>query len=71
MFNITFLLSLDSVPDGFPKNQLEFDGKKATKVLGIKEENVIIFDFQVRKFNYSRQEILEKLISLEQSMIQI
>ncbi|MDB4059072.1 PIG-L family deacetylase [bacterium] len=64
VFYITFSLCQESVPDGFPKNQLEFEVKKATKVLGIKEENVIIFDFQVRKFNYSRQEILEKLISL-------
>lgn len=64
VFYIAFSTAEESVPEGFPKNQLEFEVKKATKVLGIADENLIIFKFPVRKLNYNRQEILEKLITL-------
>jgi len=64
VFYIAFSTAEESVPEGFPKNQLEFEVKKATEVLGIKEENLIIFKFPVRKLNYNRQEILENLIKL-------
>jgi len=68
VFYVAFSIAEESVPDDFPKNQLEFEVKRATKVLGIKEENVIIFKFPVRKLNYSRQEILENLITLRKKI---
>ena len=64
VFYVAFSTAEESVPNGFPKNQLEFEVKRATKVLGIKEKNVIIYKFPVRKLNYNRQEILENLITL-------
>ena len=64
VFYIAFSTAEESVPDGFPKNQLEFEVKRAAKVLGIADENLIIFKFPVRKLNYRRQEILEILIKL-------
>ncbi len=38
--------------------------KEATKRLGIKPENLIIFGFTVRKLNYVRQDILEELVKM-------
>ena len=38
--------------------------KLATSKLGIKEKNLVIFNYQVRKLNYSRQDVLEDLIKL-------
>ncbi len=61
---VAFSTVEESVPDGFPKNQLELELKKATASLGIKEENLIVFKYTVRKLNYVRQEILEELIRI-------
>jgi len=57
-----------SVPKGFPKNRLEIEVKKATKKLGIKKDHLIIYNYEVRKLNYVRQEILEKLVELERKI---
>lgn len=62
VFYLAFSTAEESVPEGFPKDVLKTEVKAATKILGVKEENVIIFNYQVRKLNYSRQEILEELI---------
>ncbi len=57
-----------SVPDGMPKDILKTEVKEATQMLGIKEENLIIFNYEVRKLNYARQEILEELIALKRKV---
>lgn len=62
VFYMAFSTAEESVPEGFPKDVLKTEVVAATKVLGVKEENVIIFNYQVRKLNYVRQEILEELI---------
>ena len=53
-----------SVYEGFPEDILITEVKAATKVLGIKPENLILFDYDVRTFNFRRQEILEDIIKL-------
>ncbi|MBA3899867.1 MAG: PIG-L family deacetylase [Bacteroidetes bacterium] len=53
-----------SVLKEFPKDVLITEVKEATSVLGIKRENLILYQYEVRKFNYFRQEILEDLIKL-------
>ena len=62
VFYMAFSTAEESVPEGFPKDVLKTEVIAATKVLGVNEENVIIFNYQVRKLNYVRQEILEELI---------
>lgn len=68
VFYVAFSTAAESVPEGFPNDILKTEVKAATKVLGIKEENLIIFDYQVRKLNYVRQEILEELIRLKRKI---
>ena len=51
-----------SVPGGLDCNILSRECQQSTKVLGIK--NVQILDFQVRIFSEHRQQILDKLIEL-------
>lgn len=65
---VAFSTAEQSVPRGFPSNQLEIEVKIATKALGIKPENLIIFKYEVRKLNYVRQEILEHLIALREQL---
>ncbi len=53
-----------SVLPQFPSDILITEVKAATKTLGIKPENLYLFDYDVRTFNYHRQEILDDLIKL-------
>lgn len=57
-----------SVIEGFPSDILITEVKAATKTLGIKPENLILFDYDVRTFNYRRQEILEDIIRLKKEI---
>ncbi|MCP4588758.1 PIG-L deacetylase family protein [Pseudoalteromonas sp.] len=61
-----FSTAEESVPAHLPKDILKAEVKAATRQLGIAEEQLIIFNYQVRKLNYARQEILEALINLRQ-----
>lgn len=61
---VAFSTAVESVPEGFPKDILKTEVKAATAVLGIKSENLIVFNYQVRKLSYSRQEILDDLIKI-------
>ena len=64
VYYAAFSTADESVPEGFPMNQLEIEVKEATKQLGIPEAQLLIYHFEVRKLNYVRQEILEELIRL-------
>ena len=59
-----FSTAVKSVPEGLPKNILEIELFEATKTLGIKKQNVHVYNYEVREFNFSRQDILEDLINL-------
>lgn len=64
---VAFSTAEKSVPEGFPKDILKTEVRNATAELGIKSENLIIYNYEVRKLNYVRQEILEELIRIRQS----
>lgn len=64
---VAFSTAEESVPEGFPKDILKTEVRNATSVLGVKSENLIIFNYQVRKLNYVRQEILEELIKIRKN----
>lgn len=64
VFYIAFSTAAESVPKGFPQDVLKTEVKKATAILGISPDNLIIKDYQVRKLNFVRQEILEDLIAI-------
>lgn len=68
IFHAAFSLAEESVPLGFPKNALEMELKKAANVLGIKEKNLIIYKYQVRKLDVVRQNVLEDLVKLKKKL---
>ena len=68
VFYLAFSTAEESVPDGMPKDILKKEVRVATDILGIKEENLIIFNYQVRKLSYFRQEILEQLIEVKRTI---
>jgi LmbE family N-acetylglucosaminyl deacetylase len=53
-----------SVKPEFPEDVLEKELKAASSELGIKPENLILFEYEVRTFNYHRQAILDDIIKL-------
>ncbi|MGB8490973.1 MAG: PIG-L family deacetylase [Bacteroidales bacterium] len=69
IYYAAFSTAKDSVPQGMPKDILKTEVREATHQLGIEEKNLIIFDYQVRKLNYYRQEILEDLIRLRNNIL--
>jgi len=68
IYYAAFSTAKESVPTGMPNDILKTEVKQATRQLGIDEKNLIIYDYQVRKLNYFRQEILEDLIKLRNSI---
>jgi LmbE family N-acetylglucosaminyl deacetylase len=68
VYYFAFSTAEKSVPNGMPKDILKTEVLNATSKLGIKKENVIIFNYEVRKLNYVRQEILEELMSYKRKI---
>ena len=68
VYYVAFSTAKESVPEGMPENILEIEVREATKRLGIKPENLIVYGFQVRKLNYVRQDILEELVKLKREI---
>jgi N-acetylglucosamine malate deacetylase 1 len=67
VFYAAFSTAEESVPAHLPKDILRTEVKNATQKLGLDDDHLIIFNYQVRKLNYHRQEILEDLIRLRNS----
>ena len=57
-----------SVPEGYPADILAREVRAATCSLGIKAENVSIYDFPVRRFTEHRQNILEQMIEIRKAI---
>ena len=68
VFYAAFSTAAESLPPQYPNNQLVIEVKEATMLLGLPPENLIIFDYEVRKLNYSRQQILEDLVQLNRKL---
>ena len=64
VYYAAFSTAEQSVSNGFPKDILKTEVKNATAKLGIRPENLLIYNYEVRKLSYVRQEILEELIRL-------
>ncbi len=68
VYYAVFSLCEKSVPKEFPPDALKYELENSCKVLGIKQENVTIFSYEVREFPKYRQEILEDLVKLNKQI---
>jgi len=68
VFYVAFSACEQSVLPQFPKDILITEVKAATSTLGIPEDHLILKRFDVRTFNYHRQEILDILIQLREEI---
>ncbi len=57
-----------SVPPEYPRDILRTEVKKATGVLGVKKEDLMLGDFEVREFPEHRQKILDTLIDIRKKV---
>lgn len=62
---VAFSIAEESVPAHLPRDILKTEVKLATRKLGIKENNLIVLNYPVRKLNYHRQDILESLVKIK------
>jgi LmbE family N-acetylglucosaminyl deacetylase len=68
VYYVAFSACEQSVLPQFPKDILITEVKAATSTLGIPEDHLILKRFDVRTFNYHRQEILDILIQLREEI---
>jgi LmbE family N-acetylglucosaminyl deacetylase len=61
---VAFSACEQSVLPQFPSDVLITEVKAATRILGVRPENLILKDYAVRTFNYRRQDILDDIITL-------
>lgn len=62
---VAFSICSRSLPEGWDPLTLDKEVRIATKILGLPPENLILFDYDVRRFKEFRQDILEDLIKLK------
>ncbi len=68
VFYVAFSTAEKSVPEGMPRDILEKEVREATRRIGIKPDNLIVYKYEVRKLNYVRQEILEELVRIKREI---
>ena len=69
VFYVAFSSARESLKqNGFKEDVLIYEAKAATKTLGIKNKNLTIYDYKVRFFTSTRQEILEDMIKIKKKI---
>jgi len=68
VFYVAFSSAEKSVPEGFPKDILKKELRKAVKLLGLSPDNLILFNYEVRDFPRYRQDILDDMIKLDKKI---
>jgi N-acetylglucosamine malate deacetylase 1 len=65
VYYVAFSACEQSVLPQFPSDILITEVKAATKILGIKPENLMLLKYDVRTFNYMRQPILDDILKIK------
>jgi len=68
VFYVAFSICTRSLPPHLDPLTLEREVKAATKILGIKPSNLILFDYDVRYFPANRQSILEDMVKINKDI---
>lgn len=63
-----FSLCEASVPEGYPDDVLRTEALEASDRLGISGDRLTFFDFPVRRFPAHRQEILEAMVEMRETL---
>ena len=60
-----FSTAVESLPAGSAADRLKLEFLAAMETLGVPVEDVIVYDYPVRKLSYFRQDVLEELVRLK------
>ena len=64
IFWVVFSTASESIPEDLPKDILSKEFRSVVFELGLTEDQFIIHNYEVRKLNFFRQDILENLVSI-------
>lgn len=59
-----FSTARQSLSSGIHRDKLKYEFVSAMNVMGVAEKSRYIYDYEVRKLSYSRQEVLEEIVKL-------
>ena len=68
LYLVAFSSAKASLSPGMQSDTLVREIKAASRILGIQSENLFIKNYEVRKFSYRRQDILEDLVQLRKEI---
>lgn len=68
VYYAAFSTARHSLPPEFPRDTLKVEVAAATARLGVEPSRLRVYDYEVRKLSYSRQEVLEDLVSLKREI---
>lgn len=68
VYYVAFSSAAVTMPQPMPPDILKQEIKEATRILGIKTQNLILLNYQIRTFPTYRQEILEDMIRLREEL---
>ncbi len=68
VFYVAFSICTRSLPEHLHPMTLAEEVKKATELLGVRKENLFLYDYDVRHFPAIRQTILEEMVALEKQV---
>jgi N-acetylglucosamine malate deacetylase 1 len=68
VYYAAFSTARHSLPPDLPPDTLKVEVAAATARLGIDPGRLKVYDYEVRKLSYSRQEVLEDLVSLKRDI---
>jgi len=65
---MVFSTASDSLPEDQPPDTLRREFAQAAETLGIPEAHCHVYDYQVRRLSYSRQEVLEEMVAVRRQV---
>lgn len=68
VYYVSFSFARKSLPPGTPFDSTEKELYKATSILGIEKQNLILFDYEVRTFPNNRQNILDDMLLVKKDI---
>ncbi|MGD8386334.1 MAG: PIG-L deacetylase family protein [Desulfobacteraceae bacterium] len=68
VYYAAFSTARQSLPPDLPPDTLKVEVAAATARLGIDPSRLKVYDYEVRKLSYSRQEVLEDLVALKREI---
>lgn len=68
VYIVAFSSAKESVPEGAPQDTLGSEFYQAMSILEVPEQQIVLFDYPVRRFSYFRQEVLEDVVKLKREI---